>query len=71
MAPAAGQTLAELGLRQRHGLTVMAVRRGMEPVGSPAGEFQVLPGDRLVMVAEASQFAESADLFRTPPAQDA
>ena len=65
-APAAGKTLAELGLRQRHGLTVMAVRRGRETVGSPAGEFRVEPGDRLVMVAEASQFAASADLFRTP-----
>ncbi|WP_420455178.1 cation:proton antiporter [Rubrivirga sp.] len=65
-APAAGQTLADLGLRQRHGLTVMAVRRGRETVGSPAGDFRVAPGDRLVMVATADQFAASADLFRTP-----
>ena len=65
-APAAGATLAELGLRQRHGLTVMAVRRGRETVGSPAGDFQVEPGDRLVMVASADQFVAAADLFRTP-----
>ena len=64
-APAAGQTLAELGLRQRHGLTVMAVRRGRETVGSPAGDFRAEPGDRLVMVATAEQFAAAADLFRT------
>ena len=69
-APAAGKTLAELGLRQRHGLTVMAVRRGRETVGSPAGEFRVEPGDRLGMVAEASQFAASADLFRTSVPQE-
>ena len=65
-APAAGQTLADLGLRQRHGITVMAVRRGRQTVGSPAGDFKVEAGDRLVMVAEADQFAASADLFRTP-----
>ena len=65
-APAANRTLAELGLRQRHGLTVMAVRRGMETVGNPAGDFRVQPADRLVMVATADQFAASADLFRTP-----
>ena len=67
-APAAGATLAELALRQRHGLTVMAVRRGSTTVGSPAGDFRVEPGDRLVVVATADQFAASADLFRTPAA---
>lgn len=65
-APAAGKTLAELELRQRWSLTVMTVRRGRETIGSPAGDFRVEPGDRLVMVAEASQFAASADLFRAP-----
>ncbi len=65
-APAAGQTLADLALRQRHGITVMAVRRGAQTVGSPAGDFRVEPGDRLVMVALADQFAASADLFRAP-----
>ena len=65
-AQAAGATLADLGLRQRHGLTVMAVRRGRETVGSPAGDFRVESGDRLVMVGEADQFAAAADLFRTP-----
>ena len=65
-APAAGRTLADLALRQRHGVTVMAVRRGDQTLGSPAGDFRVEPGDRLVMVAMADQFAESADLFRAP-----
>ncbi|MEM6328602.1 MAG: NAD-binding protein, partial [Bacteroidota bacterium] len=63
-APAAGQTLADLALRQQHGITVMAVRRGRQTVGNPAGDFRVEAGDRLVMVAEAREFAESAELFR-------
>ena len=70
-APAAGRTLADLRLRQDHGLTVMAVRRGRETVGSPAGDFRVAPGDRLVMVGSADEFAHSADLFRTPTADGA
>ena len=70
-APAQDQTLAELALRQRYGVTVMAVRRGAQTLGSPAGDFRVEAGDRLVMVAEAEQFAASADLFRTPPPTDA
>lgn len=65
-APAAGQTLADLALRQRWGITVMAVRRGRQTTGSPAGDFRVEAGDRLVMVALADQFAASADLFRAP-----
>lgn len=65
-APAAGRTLADLELRQAHHLTVMAVRRGSQTMGNPAGDFRVEAGDRLVMVATADQFAASADLFRTP-----
>ncbi|MGB3545034.1 cation:proton antiporter [Rubrivirga sp.] len=66
-APAAGQTLEALALRRRLGITVMAVRRGRDTVGSPAGDFVVQAGDRLVMVAESDQFAAASDLFRTPP----
>lgn len=69
-APAAGQTLADLALRQRHGVTVMAVRRGHQTIGGPAGDFRVEPGDRLVMVAMADQFAASADLFRAPMVEE-
>ncbi|MEO0557817.1 MAG: cation:proton antiporter [Bacteroidota bacterium] len=65
-APAAGRTLAELALRQTYRLTVLAVRRDGKTVGSPAGDFRPQPGDRLVLVGTATDFAESADLFRTP-----
>lgn len=65
-APAAERTLADLALRRDHGLTVLAVRRGRDTIGSPAGDFRVEAGDRLVLVGEAAQFAACADLFRTP-----
>ncbi len=63
-APVAGRSLAELGLRQEYGLTVLAVRRGERTIGSPAGSFRLQPGDRLVLIGLADQFARCSGLFR-------
>lgn len=63
-APAAGRTLAELALRKEHGLTVLAVRRDGRTTASPAGDFRLQPGDRLVLVGSAGHFAACASLFR-------
>lgn len=63
-APVAGRSLAELGLRNKYGLTVLAVRRGDRTIGSPAGTFRLEPGDRLVLIGLADQFAECSGLFR-------
>jgi monovalent cation:H+ antiporter-2, CPA2 family len=65
-APVAGKTLAELELRNRYGLTVLAVRRDRRTIGSPAGDFNVEPGDRLVLIGTAAQFENCAFLFRDP-----
>ncbi|MDX1430396.1 MAG: TrkA C-terminal domain-containing protein, partial [Rhodothermales bacterium] len=64
-SPAAGKTLGELELRRRFGLTVLAVRRDTRTTASPAGDFLVQPGDRLVLVGTADRFADCAGLFRT------
>ncbi len=66
-APVAGKTLADLQLRQRHKLTVLAVRRDGRTHGSPAGSFQLEAGDRLVLIGNARDFSDSAGLFRAPP----
>lgn len=63
-ALAAGKTLSDLALRKVYGLTVVAVRRNGQTVGGPDGDFAVEPGDRLVMMGSAAQFADSAHLFR-------
>ena len=60
----AGKTLEELALRRRHGLTVLVVRRGGKTIASPAGDFRVQVGDRLVLVGTAERFAACASLFR-------
>jgi CPA2 family monovalent cation:H+ antiporter-2 len=65
-APLVGRTLADVDLRNRFGLTVLAVRRGDRTIGSPAGTFSLEAGDRLVLIGRASQFATCSDLFRSP-----
>lgn len=66
-APAAGKILEELALRRQHALTVLAVRRSGKMISSPAGDFQVQAGDRLVLVGTAERFAACALLFRADP----
>ena len=65
-APVAQKTLGELGLRNKYNLTVLTVKRDDETIGNPAGDFELKPGDRLVMVGLANRFVDCADLFRTP-----
>jgi len=62
---AAEKTLEELALRRDHGITVLAVRRDGKMFASPSGQFKVHAADRLVLVGTATDFAKSADLFRT------
>lgn len=61
---AAGKTLQQLELRNRHGLTVLAIKRDDRTVGNPAGDFQLQKDDRLVLMGTADQFITCADLFR-------
>jgi CPA2 family monovalent cation:H+ antiporter-2 len=63
---AAGSTLEQLALRRDHGLTVLAVRRGDQTIGNPAGSFTLEPGDRLVLIGAAEQFRRCEGLFRDP-----
>lgn len=65
-AKAAGETLADLALRQDYGLTVLSVRRDNQMIGSPAGDFRLEPGDRLVLIGDAQQFETCCSLFRDP-----
>ncbi|HXF64893.1 MAG TPA: NAD-binding protein [Caldilineaceae bacterium] len=52
MAPASfwGHSLAETELRQRYGLTAIAVRRGDELLVSPSASFRIEPNDILVVL---------------------
>lgn len=45
-----GRNLSESSLRQRHGLTVMAVRRGDDLVVSPSANFRIEENDLLIVL---------------------
>lgn len=59
-----GKSLQELKLRNQFEITVLTVNREGKNIGNPAGDFILQPGDRLIMVGEASKFAEAAQIFR-------
>ncbi len=44
------RSLSECSLRQRYGLTVIAVRRGEDLIVSPSANFRILEGDILVVL---------------------
>ena len=65
-SPADGQTLQELALRPKYRLTVVAVRRGHDTVGSPPADFTLHGGDRLILIGRFDDFAPVAPLLKAP-----
>ncbi|MCB2191335.1 MAG: cation:proton antiporter [Deltaproteobacteria bacterium] len=63
-AAAAGKSIATLGLRAKHGVTVLAVRRGRETLANPGGDTVLTPGDFLVLMAEPKALEGVRALFR-------
>jgi predicted Kef-type K+ transport protein/Trk K+ transport system NAD-binding subunit len=49
-SPLAGQTLAEARFRQKHGVTVVGIRRGKEKINTPAPTEQLARGDCLIVI---------------------
>jgi TrkA domain protein len=46
----AGKTLAEAGVRQRTGVSVLAVQRGDETITNPGADTEIRSGDTLIVV---------------------
>ncbi|BEQ17041.1 cation:proton antiporter domain-containing protein [Desulfoferula mesophila] len=63
-AAAAGKTIAALGLRAKHGVTVLAVRRGRETLANPGADTVLTPGDFLVLMATPSALEGARALLR-------
>ena len=61
---AAGRTIADLHLRQRTGVTVVAVLRGDSTFPSPGPEFELRPHDTAVVVGTAEGVAQAGALFQ-------
>jgi Kef-type K+ transport system membrane component KefB/Trk K+ transport system NAD-binding subunit len=52
-SPLAGQTLAEAQFRQKHGVTVVGIRRAKEKITTPAPTERLFAGDSLIVIGNA------------------
>jgi CPA2 family monovalent cation:H+ antiporter-2 len=65
-APVDGRTIGDLGLRRRHGVTIVGVRRGDDVLGVPDAETALQAGDVVVVLGRPELLARAAALFRPP-----
>ncbi len=63
-AAAAGRTLAEIALRQRYDVNVLAVCRGSHTIPNPDGDFRLLPGDELILIGPPERLDDVAEALR-------
>lgn len=68
-APAAGQSLAQLELRKRHGVTVLAIGRQGQMLHNPDPQMVLQAGDLLITMGTPELLAKAANLFTAVPAQ--
>ncbi|HSM74124.1 MAG TPA: cation:proton antiporter [Desulfobacterales bacterium] len=65
-APLEGKTLKEAALRQVHGLTVVAVKRGDQTLANPEADFRLQAADLAYVFGEHRQVLGKLHLFRKP-----
>jgi TrkA domain protein len=61
---AVNRALADVGVRQETGATVVAVIRGKETVAAPGGDFVLAAGDTAVVVGTPSGITQITELLR-------
>jgi len=69
-APAAGQSLAGLELRKRHGVSVLAVRKGASTLSNPDGAAVLQPHDVVVLLGRPEKTSAVVQLFKPKPPGD-
>jgi CPA2 family monovalent cation:H+ antiporter-2 len=62
-SPIAGKSIAQMEIRKKHGVTVLAIRRGEQMVSNPDGNTVIHSGDLLVALSEPNKLARFAQLF--------
>jgi len=63
-APLDGMTLGKVGLRKRHGVSVLAIRRGEQVLSNPDADTQLLGSDVAVVLGTPDRLAAAMGLFR-------
>lgn len=59
----AGGTLAEMDFRRKHGITVLAIKRGENVIASPDASTEIREGDLLYLLGETSRIGEFRKLI--------
>lgn len=62
-APIVMKSLAEVGLRKHHGVTLLSLRRDTEMISNPSAETVFFPGDICVLVGDPEKLAAVRSLF--------
>jgi len=60
-APVSGRSLAELQLRAKYGVTLLAIRRGAEILANPDGQTQILGNDILILLGSPADLVPVAE----------
>lgn len=63
---AAGKTIRELDLRNKTGVTLIAIVRGEQPFVNPSPDFRIEPSDSLVLVGNHASMDKAFDFLSEP-----
>jgi len=63
-APLAGKSLAQVELRKKYGVTVMAIRRDSQMLPNPEPDMQLLPDDLLIVMGTPENLSNVTWLFK-------
>src|SRR5690606_36826544 len=67
-SPLAHRTLAESGLREMWGTTVLSIKRGGSEAVMPKGGATLMPGDEVMLLTESDRAQAVFDQFKAPAA---
>ncbi|MFP4655205.1 MAG: cation:proton antiporter [Methanohalobium sp.] len=62
-SPSANKCLAELELRKKYGVTVLAIERDSETITNPHGDTKLFPGDIVIVIGKPEHLAEAQKFF--------
>ncbi len=69
-SPMAGKTLAELGFRQKFGVTVLAVQRGKETISNPSGNTRLVSEDIVILIGTRNSIGGVSAVILPPERQE-
>ncbi len=62
----AGKTLAEIGFRNKYGVSILAIQRGRETITNPSGDTKLLAQDIVVLIGTLDNIAGITSLLMPP-----